>query len=150
MVFEEGGIMDFATGCLRIAASSWNLNVSYPIILANRNNEVEFVELPEEVKDVRQLHTFLEKYAEDDTLDALAVVSEVWFDVVTFGKPLQLSRKHPDAQDGLAVTLICRNKSYVTVAQIKDGEIGPFSFWRILSGGRFSGIRLGSKLDKAV
>jgi hypothetical protein len=142
--------MDFAKGCLILAANSWNLKVSYPIVLAHKNGNVEFVELPEEVKDVQGLYGFLEKYAENDDLDALAVISEVWFDIMTFGKPLQLCSKHSNAQDGLAVTLIARNRSYVSLAQIKHGEVGSFSPWRILSGGRFSGIRLGRKLDKAV
>ena len=93
---------------------------------------------------------FLHDLSDDDSWDALAVINEVWFDMITFGKPLQLSVKNPDAQDGLAVALITRNRSYVSIAKIKNGELGEFTPWRIMAGGRYYDVKLGKKLKKAV
>ena len=142
--------MDFSDGCVKLAESSWKLNIGYPLVFTYRYGELEDVDLPDEVKDSEGLEKFIRKLAEDDTFDAIAIISEVWFDIVTFGKPLKLSVKHPGAKDGLAITLIGRERSYVALAQVVNGEIGPFSHWRILSGGRFSGIRISRKLEKAV
>ena len=141
--------MEFHEGCLDIAAKSWSLKVCYPIILGFQNNRIEVIDL-DEVEDESTLLHFLHDLADDDSWDALAVINEVWFDMITFGKPLQLSVKNPDAQDGLAVALITRNRSYVSIAKIKNGELGEFTPWRIMAGGRYYDVKLGKKLKKAV
>ena len=141
--------MEFHEGCLDIAAKSWSLKVCYPIVLGFQNNQIEVIDL-DEVEDESTLLEFLHDLSDDDSWDALAVINEVWFDMITFGKPLQLSEKNPNAQEGLAVTLITRNRSYVSLAHIKNGELGDFSPWRVMAGGRYHNIKLGSKLKKAV
>ena len=141
--------MEFHEGCLDIAEKSWILKVCYPIVLGFQNNQIEVIDL-DEVQDEATLLQFLHNLSDDDSWDALAVINEVWFDMITFGKPLQLSVKNPDAQDGLAVALITRNRSYVSIAQVKNSELGDFSPWRVMAGGRYYDIKLGKKLKKAV
>ena len=141
--------MEFHDGVIDIAKKSWGLKICYPIILGFQNGNVEMIDLVDGIDSEGKLLSFMQDVAEDNW-DALAIINEVWFDVITFGKPLQLSLKNPDAQDGLAVALITRNRSYVSLAQVKNGELGDFAPWRIMQGGRYHDIKLGQKLKKAV
>ena len=142
--------MEFHEGCLDIAKRSWELNVNYPVILGFQRGRLTMIELPDEVDNEKSLIQFVHDIAEDDSWDALVVINEVWFDIVSINKPFQLPSKNPDAQDGLAVALITRNRSYVSIAQVKNGELGEFAPWRVMTGGRYHDIKLGKKLKKAV
>ena len=142
--------MEFQDGCLNVAKRSWELNIDYPVILGFQYDRSVLIELPDDVVDEKSLLQFLHNLSDDDSWDAIAVINEVWFDMITFGKPLQLSEKNSEAQDGLAVALITRNRSYVSIAQVKNGDLGDFSPWRVMAGGRYYDIKLGKKLKKAV
>lgn len=142
--------MEFHDGCLNVAKRSWELNVNYPVILGFQRGQLAMIEFSDDVDNEKSLIQFVRGISSDDSWDALAIISEVWFDVITFGKPLQLSIDTPDAQDGLAVTLITRNRSYVSLAQVKNGELGEFAPWRIMAGGRYHDIKLAKKLKKVV
>ena len=142
--------MEFQDGCLNIAKKSWELNVNYPVVLGFQQGQLAMLEFSDEVDNEKNLIQFVRDISSDGSWDALAIISEVWFDMVTFGRPLQLSSKNPDAKDGLAVALITRNRSYVSLAQVKNGDLGEFAPWRIMAGGRYHDIKLGSKLKKAV
>ena len=142
--------MDFQDGCLNIAARSWADKWSYPIILGFKYGLFVQVQIPDIVDNDEKFMEFVHCVSGDGCWDALAVINEVWFDMITFGKPLQLSEKNPEAQDGLAVALITRNRSYVSIAQVKNGELCDFSPWRVMAGGRYYDIKLGKKLKKAV
>ncbi len=143
--------MEFHEGVIDIAKKSWELNIVYPVILGFKQDQLKMIEFDDGVNDERDLIQFVHDISGDDW-DALAIVSQVWFDIVTFGKPLKMvvSDKNPDAQDGLAVALITRNRSYVSLAQVNNGELGDFAPWRIMQGGRYHDIKLGQKLKKAV
>ena len=142
--------MEFHEGCLNIAKRSWELNVNYPVILGFQKGQLTMIEFSDDVDNEESLIQFVRDISCDDSWDALAIISEVWFDMITVGRPIQLSEKNPDAQDGLAVALITRNRSYVSLAHIKNGELGDFAPRRIMAGGRYHDIKLGDKLKKAV
>ena len=142
--------MEFQDCCLDLAEKAWEFKVSCPVMLGFKQDIPVLFELPDNVDDQESLLQFVRNIAEDDVWDALAIINEVWFDAVTFNKPFQLPSKNPNAQDGLAVALITRNRSYVSIAKIKNGELGEFAPWRIMAGGRYHDIKLGSKLKKAV
>ena len=145
--------MEFHDGCLNVAKKSWELNIVYPVILGFQNDQLTMIEIDMvgfDVVDEKSLLQFLHNLSDDASWDALAIINEVWFDMITFCKPLQLSEKNPKAQDGLAVALITRNRSYVSIAQVKNGELCDFSPWRVMAGGRYYDIKLGKKLKKAV
>ncbi len=142
--------MNFSDGCIRLAESSWKLNVGYPVVFAYRLGELEDIVLPEDVKNIEDLEDFIQNLAVSDTFDAIAIISEVWFDMVTFGKPLKLDSKHFETQDGLAITIIGRERSFITLAPIKNGNLATFTPWKVLLGGRFANIRIGKKMEEAV
>jgi hypothetical protein len=124
--------MEFHEGCIDIAKKSWELNVVYPVILGFKQGQLKMIEFDDGVSDEKDLIQFVHDISGDDW-DALAIINQVWFDIITFGKPLKfaLSDKNPDAQDGLAVALITRNRSYATLAKVENGELGDFTPWRI-------------------
>jgi len=142
--------MEFQDGCLDIAARAWGSNGDFPMIVGFKYGLFVQVQIPDIVDNDEKFLEFVHCVSGDGCWDALAVVSEVWFDMVTFGKPLQLSAKNPDAQDGLAVALITMNRSYVSLAHVKNGELGKFSPWRIMAGGRYFDVKLAKKMKKAV
>ena len=142
--------MEFQEGCLNIARRSWELNVQYPVILGFKYGQLKMIEFDDGLKDEKDLIQFVHDISGDQSWDALAIISEVWFDVITFGKPIKLDSPDNNSKDGLAIALITRNRSYVSLAQVKNSELGKFSPWRIMAGGRYYGIKLGDKLKKAV
>ena len=142
--------MEFQESCLEIAVKAWELKVDFPVILGFQYDRPVLIELPDDVDSEKRVLQFIHYIAEDEVWDALAIINEVWFDMVSFNKPFQLPSKNPDAQDGVAVALITRNRSYVSIAQVKNGELGKFAPWRIMAGGRYFDIKLGKKLKKAV
>ena len=143
--------MEFPEACLNIAKRSWELNVPYPVVLGFKHGQLKIIEY-DGIGSEKDLVQFVHEFSGDENWDALAIINEVWFDVITFGRPLKLDSpdNNSHAQDGLAVTLITRNRSYVSLARVKTSELGKFSPWRIMAGGRYYGIKLGSKLKKAM
>ena len=143
--------MEFHEGCIDIAKKSWELNIVYPVILGFKQGQLKMIEFDDGVSDEKDLIQFVHDISGDDW-DALAIISQVWFDTVNFGKPVKMamSDKNIYRNDGLAIALITHNRSYVSLAQVKNGELGDFTPWRVMQGGRYNSIKLGQKLKKAV
>jgi len=143
--------MEFHEGCIDIAKKSWELNIVYPVILGFKQGQLKMIEFDDGVSDEKDLIQFVHDISGDDW-DALAIISQVWFDIITFGKPLKLalSDKNPDAQDGLAIALITRNRSNASLAKVENGELGDFTPWRIKVDPLSRPIKLGQKMKKAV